>query len=419
MRLRVARVRQHLPDGRAVARSVAVLLVLAALIGAWGIDATLSLKPEPNEYSIVTWEARNFPGKWLYLIGQPFRSHPSEAKKDADVQRYFALDRDIEALENQISDAAQRGEQPAASTMTTLATKRSERDGLENEVEATIEGRLTAVIEQEGLARNFGIELVWPPVDFEFTDAPRTLAISPRDQIKLIGTSLLRPDLSLSKVEQIEAQTEQKRDVSALAFPLGGLGAYPTIIDYPDDYADALSLIAHEWMHNYLFFRPLGFNYYKNNDLETMNETTADLVGQELAKAVLARWPALPEPQQAPSQPSQPTTPQVDAGAVLRQLRGDVDKLLAAGKIDEAEALMEQKRRDLDVAGYYIRKLNQAYFAFLNLYAGEAGSPAAVNPIGPKIDELRKRSASLKQFVLIVGGLTSVRQLDAALARLR
>ncbi len=103
---------------------------------------------------------------------------------------------------------------------------------------------------------------------------------------------------------------------------------------------------------------------------------------------------------------------------MLRQLRGDVDKLLAAGKIDEAEALMEQRRQELASKGYYIRKINQAYFAFLNLYAGEAGSPAAVNPIGPKIDDLRKRSTSLRQFVAIVGGLSSARELDAALARL-
>ncbi len=296
MTSRVAQIREHLPNGRAVARGIVVLLVLAALFGAWGIDAALSIKPGPNQYSIVTWEAQNFPGKWLYLIGRPLRSHRSEAQQDADIQRFFALDRDIESLQNQISDAAQRGESLDAAMAAGLAAKQKQRDNLENEVEATIEGRLTAVIKQEGLTRNFGVELVWPPVDFEFADAPRTLAVSPRNRIKLTGTSLLRPDLSLSKVEQIETETQQKQNVSALAFPLGGLGAYPTIIDYPDDYASALTLIAHEWTHNYLFFRPLGFNYYKNNDLQTMNETTADLVGHELAQAVLARWPALPEP---------------------------------------------------------------------------------------------------------------------------
>src|SRR5512146_3323309 len=158
MTTRVARIREHLPDGRAVARGIVVVLVLAALFGAWGIEAALSIKPGPNEYSIVTWEARNFPGKWLYLIGRPFRSHPSEAQKDADIQRFFALDRDIESLQNQISDATQRGEAPDAATAANLAAKQKQRDGLENEVEATIEGRLTAVIKQKGLTRNFGAE---------------------------------------------------------------------------------------------------------------------------------------------------------------------------------------------------------------------------------------------------------------------
>jgi hypothetical protein len=94
-----------------------------------------------------------------------------------------------------------------------------------------------------------------------------------------------------------------------------------------------------------------------------------------------------------------------------------VDTLLAAGKIDEAEALMETRRQELAAQGYYIRKINQAYFAYLNLYAGEAGSPAAVNPIGPKVDELRKRTGSLERFVQVVGNVTSVPELDEALAQ--
>ena len=65
--------------------------------------------------------------------------------------------------------------------------------------------------------------------------------------------------------------------------------------------------------------------------------------------------------------------------------------MLAEGKIDEAETLMETRRQELAAQGFYLRRLNQAYFAFNNLYAGESGSPAATNPIGPKIDELRKR----------------------------
>ena len=69
---------------------------------------------------------------------------------------------------------------------------------------------------------------------------------------------------------------------------------------------------------------------------------------------------------------------------------------------------MEQSREELAAQGYYIRKINQAYFAFTNLYAGEGGSPGATNPIGPKLDELRQRSGSLARFVDIAGSLTSV-----------
>jgi hypothetical protein len=101
------------------------------------------------------------------------------------------------------------------------------------------------------------------------------------------------------------------------------------------------------------------------------------------------------------------------------KLRGEVDALLAQGKVDEAEALMEQRREELADAGYFIRKINQAYFAYLNLYAGETGSAASTDPIGPKVDELRSRSATLKQFVDVVGSVTNVRELNAALQSLQ
>ena len=94
-----------------------------------------------------------------------------------------------------------------------------------------------------------------------------------------------------------------------------------------------------------------------------------------------------------------------------------MDDLLKAGKVDEAEALMEQRRQELAARGVRIRRINQAYFAFLNLYAGSAGNGIAVNPIGPKIDDLRKRSSSLKDFVDKVGSMTSLADLDEALSQ--
>ena len=400
------------PSRRAFALLAALLLVAASAAGASLAYDASGLEIRPSEYNVAAWEVRHLPGKWLFALGRLFRDGPSPAREDETLLRFFQLTREIDGLERQASEAAQRPDEAAdAEREALLAEKRRERDRIENQVEATIEGRLTSILEREGIERSllFG-SLVWPPVDFEFAAAPRALALSPRDRIELAGTTLLREDLSLAAVEAIEA-AKQGEGLSALAFPTGGIGAYPTIVDYTDDYRAAVEIVAHEWMHNYLFFRPLGFSYDASNDLRAMNETVADLVARELARAVVAAWPL---PAAAP--PPVAAAPNVDVGAELRRLRGEVDALLAAGRVDEAEALMEQRRQELVARGASIRKLNQAYFAYANLYAGEAGHPAATNPIGPKIDELRRRSGSLSEFVGVVGSLTSVEALDRALA---
>ena len=80
---------------------------------------------------------------------------------------------------------------------------------------------------------------------------------------------------------------------------------------------------------------------------------------------------------------------------------------------------MEQRRQDYASHGYYFRRLNQAYFAFNNLYAGQTGNAGVTNPVGPKVDDLRKRSGSLAAFVRIAGGVKSASDLDKALAKLQ
>ncbi len=379
------------------------------------------LRPSPDHYNLAAWEVRNFPGRWLYLAGNLFRGTPSESEQDVTLRRFFEINARIDDLSNENSDALSRGQVVDPAVVSELDALRRERDGIENEVEATIESRLTTVIEEQGLTRHLIWNVVWPPVDTEFTSSPRAFARSPRDHIELLGATLLKEDLTLAQVEAIENRVSEEEDVSALSFGTSGVGAYPTIVDYPTDYGRALEVIAHEWMHNYLAFRPLGFNYFKNNDLRTINETVANIVGQELARQVMERWPledAKPAASAATTTPEQ-EQPRIDLRAELRKLRGEVDDLLAQGKIDEAEALMEQRREELADEGYFIRKINQAYFAYLNLYAGGTGSPVSTDPIGPKIDDIRERSASLKQFVDVIGNVTSVAGLDAALQSLQ
>jgi hypothetical protein len=424
--------RRSWPARRIIALVVAsVLVIVAFALPAWAVDA-FALRSASDRFDVAGWELHHFPGKFLYGFDRLLHGEPSTAQENASLTRFFQLTHDIDALETAQSEADARGQPPDAAAARDLEAKRSERAGLQREVQWILERRLSKVIGDIGITRSAGLKrVVWPPVDFDFTDAPRMLAISPRDRIFLKSQTALPEGLSLAQVERIESATEKRDNVSALAFPLGGLGAYPTIVDYADDYLTALQVIAHEWTHNYLFFRPLGFDYSKNNDVSTMNETVADLVGHELAAEVVRRWPieaAKPVPAvsptpppttqpQASDQPAQPQQPRLDIGAELRELRGEVDDLLKAGKIDEAEALMEQRRQELATQGVRIRKINQAYFAFLNLYAGSAGNGVAVNPIGPKIDMLRRKSDSLRSFVDIVGDITSVADLDRALAR--
>jgi len=416
----IARVRHREASPiRSLAAGVAAgIVAVVSLLGAWTITELAHLTPGPNEYNIAAWEVRNFPDRWLFLARQALRGGPpSVASQNTTLTRFFELTNQIDALEARVSDASQRGGAEDEALAAELSTLLEERDRIENQAEATIESRVAEVAEEQGLDSSFLLfDAAWPPVDAEFTNAPRMLATSPRDRIELRSSTLLREDLDLTEIEAIEAEVTAEDDVAALAFPIGGLGAYPTLIEYPDSYEHAVEVIAHEWMHNHLFFRPLGFNYYRDNDVRTINETVADLVGREIARLVVERWPTGAP---APATPTPPAASGIDLRAELRFLRGEVDALLAAGQVEQAEGLMEARRQELAAQGHYIRKINQAYFAYLNLYAGEAGSPAAVNPIGPKVDELRRRAGTLDRFVRIVGDVTNTAELDEALARLQ
>ena len=71
---------------------------------------------------------------------------------------------------------------------------------------------------------------------------------------------------------------------------------------------------------------------------------------------------------------------------------------------------MHQRRDELQTHGYYIRKLNQAYFALYGSYGeGFAASPA--NPIPTLLHQLRDASPTLGDFVFRVRGITTVAQL--------
>jgi hypothetical protein len=83
----------------------------------------------------------------------------------------------------------------------------------------------------------------------------------------------------------------------------------------------------------------------------------------------------------------------------MHQTRVTADRLLAEGKIDEAESYMELRRRYLWDNGYHIRKLNQAYFAFYGAYADQPGGAAGEDPVGTAVRLLREKSTTLADFI--------------------
>jgi hypothetical protein len=226
----------------------------------------------------------------------------------------------------------------------------------------------------------------------------------------------LKQGISLEEMESIEAEAD-KLGVSSLVVELGGFGGtYPTFVTNEASLQFTIDTAAEEWLHQYLTFKPLGFLYLldiigvsRNYEIATMNETLASMVSKEIGSIVNEKYYAQQENNDSQTQA---TTSGFDFNREMRNIRRAVDKYLAQGEIEQAEEFMEQKRQYLATKGYHIRKLNQAYFAFYGTYADR---PTSISPIGPELKKLRGQSASLKDFLETVAGMTSRQDLITSL----
>jgi hypothetical protein len=367
----------------------------------------------PYVFSISGWELGNFFDKWGYSLEQFFIPRKlSEQESVKRVEDYLSLAQSVSSLEDTINRAKVEGnisEADIKSLEAQLAQLTRQRDSLRDQVEAIIEGQISSILTDAGLAKTIDfigkINLLFPPVDFEFQEEPNVLIISPRDRIELTRTILLRPDLSLEQVQDIENKVEGI-DMSGLVERLGGVATYPSIIPEDISLQYLLSTVAHEWLHQYFSFHPLGRNYGANYEMTSINETAADIGGDELGLLAYRRFYAQAGDQAAlPGVESQPA---LDFNKEMRQIRLTVDQYLAQGQVEEAERYMEQMREYLAQNGYYIRKLNQAYFAF---YGSYSDTPGSVSPIGGYLEELRQGSPSLGDFIKTVSGISSYEQL--------
>ena len=379
-------------------RPAAVVAVTLLAFALWAGLLALQQRRAGQAFDFTRWEITTVANKWLYALGAPLRDDPPG---DEALARYFALE------------------------------DRSGAEGarLENAAEAEIEARIDAALRELDIRGPVSLPgplpgpllgplRVFPPVDVELSSTPRVLVTSPRSRIELRDSDVLRPGIAAERLRELEREAEAADPaLSALVLPLGGIATYPAIVSNRRDYAATVESAAHEWTHHYLAFSALGFAYFSSSDARVISETVADIAGDEIAALVLARGgdPAPGGDARPDASPAAPPDAAVDRDAVLRNLRLEVDALLADGRIDEAERRMEETRLELESAGVFIRRINQAYFAWFGTYAARADS---VDPLGPQLFELRERAGTLSRFLELVRGVTSRAGVERLLAEL-
>lgn len=289
--------------------------------------------------------------------------------------------------------------------------------------EATLQSQIAEALAELGLTAA-GQPI--PPVLYHTSPTPLALIASERSVIQQIANISVLPTLTLDEQIKLEDEVAGSLDVSTLVVPIGGVGVYPTMVMETTDLRWKLDTIAHEWTHNYLNLRPLGLNYSTTPELRTMNETTASIMGGEVGTYVLETYyPELlvssPRSDRVSFNKSALISSRLqdeapfDFRAEMHETRVTADQLLAGGKIEEAEAYMEQRRQIFWENGYLLRKLNQAYFAFHGAYADVPGGAAGEDPVGPAVRALREQSDSLADFINTIAWMTSFEQLQQAI----
>ena len=394
---------------RGVALAIFLALVVVVSANADYRPSALDLTVAPFRYGLVGWEASHFTDKWFHRLGElfPWNSGAGPSDKRQQAVEFFRLGAELEELEHRgIPDIRPPDTSGYAGTSDSIALRmgeiREQRRRIQADVEETIEAEISAVLVQEGFSPRFG--LIFPPVDTVFSAAPGVLILSPRDRIHRLKAIPLRPGLTDKEKELIEDEILAQQDLAALVEGIGGIATFPSVVDERGNMRHAVVTAAHEWLHHWFFFQPLGQGFWDGPEMTTLNETAATLGGREIGNRAYAAITGGPvEPLPDPNLASK----SFSYDAAILETRRRVDELLSQGNIREAEAYMEERRQLLVEQGFRIRKINQAFFAFRQAYATD---PASTSPIAGQLEELRDGSESLEEFLRTVAGFGSYRE---------
>lgn len=374
----------------------------------------------PITFDFGTWTLDAI-GEKLASWGFSFQRFLTDEQQSDLVRDYLAQVAEVQTLNAQIllvySDPSITDPDEASQDLqAALAEAETAMQNLAPLAETILEGQLMSVVQQIGLET---LGQPFPPSLFQSSEVPNALVVSPRDHIEQLLNISLEAGMSADEEDALENQIYDQYDQSALVVPIGGIGTYPTMVMQTTNIVWLTEVIAHEWTHNYLTLHPLGLNYETTPELRTINETTASLSGKELGRMILEAY--YPEAVPQEESPSEDTTEQeieadpdaFDYTAEMRITRQEADRLLAEGRIEEAERYMEARRQVFWENGYLIRKLNQAYFAFYGAYNDTPGGGAAgEDPVGPAVQAYRDRFDSLAGFLRAIAWVDSFAELQ-------
>ncbi|MCC7118109.1 MAG: hypothetical protein IT310_06245 [Anaerolineales bacterium] len=377
------------------------------------------------EFNYVAWTTD---AALLKLQANSIGAEQTLSREDQKVivAQYLRVTRKILDEENQLQqiyadpNIADK-ESVSANLRAILKTDYANQNELAPFAEAILQEQVSVVLKELGLTA-FGQPI--PSLLYHSTPLPYALIVSPRDRIEQIANISLDPLLPVDEQARLETNIDRALNTSSLVVPVGGIGVYPTMVMRTTDLHWLLNTISHEWIHNYLTLRPLGFLYSSDPAIRTMNETTASIAGDEIGTLVFQKY----YPELANASPltsslilnpfsAPPTQTTFDFRAEMYLTRVHAEELLKAGEIDQAEAYMEARRQVFLQNGYLIRKINQAYFAFYGAYADSPGGAAGEDPVGPAVRALRAQSPTLADFVNTISWMTDFTQLQTAIQK--
>ncbi len=405
---------------RFLLRLVRFLILLAIML--FGLNGStlpiavqwnaVALLARDEQFDYIAWELDAISVKVNQTL---YGLHPfmTEEARSQYIRDYMALLAQAQALEGQINTMFT--DPNVSDPEVASAEARAERDRLRAELrsrqplaESILEGQVAAILVGQGFGA--GGQLL-PPISMHFSQVPLLLIVSPRDTIRFDISINLNP-MPVDELAALETLIDERENLSSLIVPIGGIALYPAMVLETASIPNALDTIAHEWLHHYLFAFPLGLSYDFAGEARIINETTAHLFGREIAPLVLQRYyPELapPEPAGRGVQLNAPTPepPAFDFGAEMNETRVTVDRLLADGRVEAAEAYMEARRRLFVANGYAIRKLNQAYFAFYGGYQSGEPGVGGEDPIGPAVQAILDASPSIYEWVVTMRSITT------------